>query len=532
VIDRYNPETIGAKLIKVLQIVRSAPDRNSIREALEQDASLITSTNANELHQDWGGMIGQFTLKQRLAQHLILNPTFQRYWVKRTLKRYETAVPRVRNTNQAQRILTIVKDLGPGGTQRAAENNAIAFKQAGRDSAVLVLNQTGARAQRIQEAGVEVLSADNDDALAQHIADWKPDIIHFHRKGQPDPRSAALLRAAARKLGYRIPTVELSHFGRCDRSPDRKLIDVHAQLSRECFRRWTQWARGLRPQPIAVVLPHFIDTDRFTPATAQQTSEFRQQHSIPEDAFVYLRVGQPNPAKWTVGLVDAFKFVSKQLDNTYLVVVGAPQTILDAINTLDPTTRDKVIVIDFLQGDDALRACYSACDLFVHTATVGESFGLVLAESMACSTPCLTVSTPTSDNSQGSVVGHNDAGIVLANERLLAPWMLKLAQDRAQTDALASRARHRVLKHFSKDQIIPDTLFVFDTITTHAPDHTAIRKHLAQRSGLIPPQSELAKHEPVEGSHSLIQTAIAFVKERPTIYRIFSAIKQRKYTKR
>ncbi len=532
VIDRYNPQTIGAKLIQVLKIVHSAPDRNSIREALEQDASLITSTNAKELHQDWGGMIGQFTPKQRLAQQLILNPTFQRFWVKRTLKRYATAVPRVRNSNQAQRILTIVKDLGPGGTQRAAENNAIAFKQAGRDSAVLVLDALGIRAQRIQDAGVEVISADNDAALARQIAEWKPDLIHFHRKGQPDPRSTALLRAASRKLGFRIPTVELSHFGRCDRSPERKLFDAHAQLSRECLRRWTQWARGLKPQPIAVVLPHYIDTDRFAPATDEQVSEFRQHHNIPQDAFVFLRVGQPNPAKWTTGLIDAFKSVTSKLDNAYLVVVGAPQTILDAINALDPATRDKVIIIDFLQGDDALRACYSACDLFVHTATVGETFGLVLAESMACSTPCLTVSTPTSDNSQASVVGHNDAGIVLASESLLAPWMLKLAQDRVQTDALASRARERVLKHFSKEQIISDTLFVFDTITTHAPDYTAIRKHFAQRPNLIPLHSELSKHESVEGSHSLIQSIVAYVKERPTIYRVFSAIKQRKLAKR
>jgi glycosyltransferase involved in cell wall biosynthesis len=526
VIDRYNPETIGAKLIQVLKIVRSAPDRNSIREALASDASIITSTNVTELHQDWGGMIGEFTFKQRLTQLLILNPTFQRYWVNRTLKRLASAVPSVRKTNQAQRILTILNDLGPGGTQRAAENNAIAFKQAGRDSAVLVLNALGTRAQRIQDAGVEVLSADNDDAIAQHIADWKPDLIHFHRKGQHDPRSSALLRAASRKLGYRIPTVELNHFGRCNRSPDRKLFDVHAQLSRECLRRWTQWARGLKPQPISVVLPHFIDTDRFTPATDQQVSEFRTQHNIPQDAFVFFRVGQPNPAKWTAGLINAFKSVSKQLDNAYLVVVGPPQTILDAINTLDPSTRDKVIVIDFLQGDDALRACYSACDLFVHTATVGESFGLVLAESMACSTPCLTVSTPTSDNSQGSVVGHNDAGIVLASERLLAPWMIRLATDRSQTETLTSRARPRVLEHFSKDRIVQDTLDLFDMVTQRAGDTEALRAEIIKHPRLVPSQSQLTKHEPIEGSHSMINTIIAHVKERPTIYSTFSAIKK------
>ncbi len=443
-------------------------------------------------------------------------------------------IPSVRQSpNGAERILTIVQDLGPGGTQRSAENNAIAYHNAGRGSAVLARFKGGNRVERIRDAGVPVILpttelGETDPSIIEQIAQWNPSVIQFHRQGHSEASCGTLLKAIANKLGYRVPTAELSHFGRCDRTDDRFYFDAHMQLSVACLKRYRNWARGLKPMPVSVTVPHMIDTDRFFPATDQEATNFRDEHGIPRDAFVYVRVGQPIPSKWTVGVVDAFAQVAAAQPNSYLVLVGLPDNVRAAAEKLDPEVRERIVLIDFLNGDPALRACYTASDLFVHTAKVGETFGLVLAESMACGTPCLTVSTPTRDNSQGSVVGHNDAGIVLANESILAHHMLQLSNDTSKLAKLAQRARPRVLERFHHDTVIPDALHVLDATARYAGDPATLSKEIQQRSHLMPNSSELSAPEQMIGKHPLKDRIVVAVKETPFIYQTFAAVKQRR----
>lgn len=447
------------------------------------------------------------------------------------------STPPVRqSTNGAERILTIVQDLGPGGTQRSAENNAISYHNAGRASAVLARIKGGNRAQRIEDAGVPVFlphsdRGETDPTLIEQIAGWNPSVIQFHRHGHSEPSCGILLKAIADKIGHRVPTAELSHFGRCDRTADRLLFDLHMQLSVACLKRYRNWARGLKPQPVSITVPHMIDTDRFFTATSEEANNFRDEHNIPRDAFVYVRVGQPITSKWTTGVVHAFAQIAKKQPNAYLVLVGLPDNVRAAADSLDPKTRERIVLIDFLNGDPALRACYTASDLFVHTAKVGETFGLVLAESMACGTPCLTISTPTRDNSQGSVIGHNDAGIVLANESLLAQHMLMLARDPDRLAELAARARPRVLEHFHHDTVIPDALHALDATAKHAGDPAALRKAIQQRPHLMPNNKILHDPEQMMGTHALKDRIIVAGKETPFVYQAFTAIKKRRARK-
>ena len=47
------------------------------------------------------------------------------------------------------RVLTVVGDLGPGGTQRVAQNYTVGYKQAGCEAAVLAITAGGPRVREL-----------------------------------------------------------------------------------------------------------------------------------------------------------------------------------------------------------------------------------------------------------------------------------------------------------------------------------------------------------------------------------------------
>lgn len=76
-----------------------------------------------------------------------------------------------------------------------------------------------------------------------------------------------------------------------------------------------------------------------------------------------------------------------------------------------------------------LSAAYASIDIFLHISAIGESFGMVLAESLLCETPVITHATPWADNSQGEVIGHEIGGFVATTPNKLFQCCRKLAFD-------------------------------------------------------------------------------------------------------
>lgn len=84
------------------------------------------------------------------------------------------------------RVLSVIHDLGPGGTQRAA-NHTVGYAHAGVETALLATRTGGVREADLN--GVETFIQREDqpahEALRQAAA-WRPDAVHIHRTGHPD----------------------------------------------------------------------------------------------------------------------------------------------------------------------------------------------------------------------------------------------------------------------------------------------------------------------------------------------------------
>ena len=139
-------------------------------------------------------------------------------------------------------------------------------------------------------------------------------------------------------------------------------------------------------------------------------SNFKKKYGIPQNSFIMGRIGQAAEAKWSLFLIDIFeKFFNNVDKNTCLILCNPPDNIISYAYD-KKYLKDNIVVIDQIIGDEELRCFYGSMDIMVHIAEGGESFGMVIAESLLCETPVLTLNTPWADNSQCEVVGNNIGG--------------------------------------------------------------------------------------------------------------------------
>jgi len=442
------------------------------------------------------------------------------------------------------RILTIARELGPGGTERAAQNCTQAYRRAGHDVAVLGLDKGGSRALALQSQGIPVwiggYQAHEIDAAVARASDWQPDLVHIHRPGSCDPRTADVLRRIkAASAGRRVAVIETNHFSRSDRTDDRLLVDVHMHMSKWCLWKWQQWSRGLRPQPVGVVLPHMIDVSAFvgrsdaangtsgSDGTADLRRARRMAMGIPDGAFAFGRIGQPFPTGWSPIIFDAFERVAGSHPQAVLVVIGLPESLRQRVNALPAGIRSRVIECPFLNSDTELAEAYAALDCFLHAKEIGESFGYVLIESMLCGTPVITLSTPTRDNSQVEVIGHEIGGLVVADLPNMIDAMSRMITDRTMCRRLGAAGAQSVRERFATDVVAPKLLRLAELAMAQG-ERESLRSAL-EHEGLItsvPTQEIDALMNNVLGRTSLRARLIKRLAHRPGFYGAFVRIKK------
>lgn len=299
------------------------------------------------------------------------------------------------------KILTIVYNLEKGGTQKAAQIFAEGYAKLDHDSRILTLYGLGSRYEEIKDF-LHVWNTLSKQNL-QDIIFWSPDILHIHSHGPKHSDIFTLITSLNRSS---LKIIETNVFSTV--SSWSKYIDVSFQLSNWCH--WLYLIRGGNSTASAMV-PYPVKTSSFKRKSDESIKLFRNQHGIPENAFVIGRIGQHYDGKWSYTLLEVFNRLSADNSNIYLIVVNPPESILVLIN--QSPYKEQVIYIPSIYGDENLALAYSSFDAFYLAAEQGESFGMVIAESILCGTPVVALSTPWGDNSQGEVVGNEIGGYVV-----------------------------------------------------------------------------------------------------------------------
>ena len=357
------------------------------------------------------------------------------------------------------KILTIIYDLDLGGTQRAAQNFALAYHQDGHDSRVLTIYDDGPRMNQLLNAGVFVYSQKNgeEDNLSK-INIWHPDIIHIHRWGNTDTHLDKIL---FKLKNNNTKVIETNVFSWADNSDDSKLTDVHCHLSEWCIWRWSLFVKN---KPLGIVLPYLVIPDNFYKESRGNIDSFKKRHGIPLDKFVFGRVGQNSPAKFHKKIYLSFEALFLINNNTHLFMVGVPPLLIPEIKELACYKKGGITLLEKIEGDEELRLAYNSMDCFLHYSTIGESFGMVLAEAQLCEIPVISVSTPKADNSQLEVLKHNESGIIVKNDKYLLEVMRQFLVETYSLVDFGVAGRKHVLDNFIAKVMIPRLNILFSLL--------------------------------------------------------------------
>jgi glycosyltransferase involved in cell wall biosynthesis len=426
------------------------------------------------------------------------------------------------------RVLTVVRDLGLGGTQRAAQNYAIGYRSEGQSAAVLAHTDGGPRADVLTALGIPVWIGGADlqrvDEAVDLAAEWNPNVIHVHRPGRPEPVVARILRALRPRLQVGHVVLETNVFSKVDHSGDRSLVDLHMHLTRWGLWKWTQWTSGMRPRPFGVVLPYFVDASRFHPIAAGERDRDRRGLGIPQDAFVFGRIAQPLMPKWSPMIFDAFAEVASRHSQAHLLLVGLPEPLRKRLRALPAPVRDRVLELSMMSSDDELRTCYGAMDVFLHASAIGESFGMVLVEAMLCGRPVITLSTPANDNGQVEVVGHGTGGFVVNNRKSMVHAMELLLEDRTLRERLGAQGAASVRERYGLAENM-HLLVGIAAVALGAKTPALLRSALEEKPHVITEVSRSEVEALLErslGSVSATDRLLMDLVHRGRLYRLYS----------
>jgi glycosyltransferase involved in cell wall biosynthesis len=429
------------------------------------------------------------------------------------------------------RILTVCNNLDRGGTERVAQNFTLAYARAGHAVAVLPYLAGGMRRAVIERAGIPVFEggANLDQGLQQADA-FKPDVIHIHRPGVRNDQENEILKKL-RQPHRRV--IETNVFARVDYSPGANLIDVHLHLSDWSLWRWRRWLGSESRRHVGVVVPNAVETRDFSRASDEACRAFREKIGVPADAYLCGRVGQAMGANWHQQIIMAFEVVAQADSQAHLVMIGVPKELRPRLQAVPAAVLSRIHELPLTNSDVELATLYSSLDCFLHAAYSGESFGMVLTESMLCGCPVVTAARPHKSNSQVVVVNHLQNGVVAGSVKRLPQAALRMRFDDALRRQCAAAARESVVSRYDADLVAANAVRAAEA-SLEGGDASQIQARLTDRGfrSDTPTSEILSLLNNTIGGPDPRELAAMAILHRPWVHRmVYQYLKFRVYRK-
>jgi glycosyltransferase involved in cell wall biosynthesis len=380
------------------------------------------------------------------------------------------------------KVLHIITSLNDGGAE------AVLFRLIAHDTknqhAVVSLTSEGKYGPALRDRGVPVVALE----MPRGRLTWRGvQTLRFTlRQAQPDVVQTWMYHAdlaggiAARAAG--IPVVWGIHNttlepGRSSRATIW-VARVCAWLSRWVPSRIVVCAQAAQAVHAAlgyaaarmVVIPNGYDLSRFAPDLRSRRS-LRAQWGVPDDLALLGMVARWDPYKDHANLIEALALLRHRGHAFRAMLVG---TGVDEHNATLMRYVADVGLSDWVQPlgpRTDVPAVMNALDVHVLSSSA-EAFPNVLAEAMACGTPCVT--TDVGDAAQ--IVGDTGWVVPPRNPQALAEALaqaLTAQDDRAVWATRQQRCRERIAKNYSIEAMVQQYREVWQEVRTALAGHKA-----------------------------------------------------------
>ena len=357
-------------------------------------------------------------------------------------------------------VLHIITDFNDGGAQAVLYRFITADPK--NEHQVISLMSTGWYGERLSELGIRVYSLDMPKSrltfdgvkkLYQLIRQIDPETIQtwmYHS----DFLGTVVARLAGKKVivwGIHNTNLDPEKTSRSTRAIV-KVCGVLSGIPRKiisCSQEGVKvhTALGYQPQKM-VVVPNGYDVSEFSPQPEFRQA-LRQQWQISEQTTLLGMVARWNPQKDHANLIAALAQLKTQAQSPWhCMLIGSSldadnQVLAELLAAHDLSDRVTLLGI---RSD--IAAVMNALDIHVLSSAYGEAFPNVVAEAMACETPCIV----TAVGDSALIVGDTGWTVPPKNPVALATAISEAINERTTSSTWMQRqanCRQRIESNFN-----------------------------------------------------------------------------------
>jgi len=361
------------------------------------------------------------------------------------------------------RVVEVLATGSNGGAQEHLYSLATRMDTARYDVSVVALSP-GSAVRKLQRAGIPVLVIDEADdaicvgALAAHLAEVRPDIVHAHMFRAETVATRAVLALA--EIGHRRPyLVSTVHSSRVRHETDKDVLreltphmDRLIAVSRAIEQKIRDEGRDTVP---VTLIYNGVDLERYDHQEACCT--LPEEYGMEPGSQIVGVVARLEPEKGHPTLVEAWPKVLRAVPDSYLLIVGEGSR-RDALEAQARELRIAHRVV-FTGRRDDVPAVTAALDVAV-LPSYREAQGLTILEAMALSRPVVAsdvggIPEMIEDGKTGLLVPPHDADA-------LAAAIVRLLTNHPLADTLGRAGHDMVHDRFCIELMVSATESIYD----------------------------------------------------------------------